>query len=416
MFKSMQDRPLVIFIDYHAEVGKFRRELDGIRRFAKPRGWRVATLDCAKTDAKTLPALLSSARPGGCIVECSGHIDDLPPRIPVGIPAVYLDPQRPLPWRGAASVACDDAAVAEMAFREISAGLPKSCATVGYWRPLKWSNDRVAALRALCAKSGLPCEEFPRRAGEASEARSRRLAEWAAALPPHCAVFAVNDDTAYEVARAFREVHRVMPHSATLLGVDAVSPPPEATDLPPISSVRLDFEHAGYLAAKMLAGMFGTTRTHGTTATNAMQKGGSSISPKCPRCPKCPRPPASFGPLLVERRESTGGQGRREPFALKAVDAIRREACDGLTAERLAKRFTCSRHLFEMRFREATGHSVGEEIIQVRLERAMDLLSQPDIPIADIATLCGFRSDRALRKLFLSRLHVSMRRWRSERS
>jgi LacI family transcriptional regulator len=120
--------------------------------------------------------------------------------------------------------------------------------------------------------------------------------------------------------------------------------------------------------------------------------------------------------LLVERRKSTGGQGRREPFALEAVDTIRRKACDGLTAEKLASRFNGSRHLFEMRFREATGHSVGEEIIQVRLERAMDLLSRRDVPIADIAQLCGFRSDIALRKLFRSRLHVSMRRWRSEHS
>ena len=376
------ESPLVVFVDYHAGEEKFRRELDGIRRFAGPRGWRVATLDSAKTDPGTLSEMLKRVRPVGCIAECSARRRCLAPRLFAGVPVVYLDPQRRPAWRGAASVVCDNAAVAQMAFRELSTGVPRAFAAVGFRDSWQWSRDRVAAFRALCAGAGLPCLEFVRRAGESREARAERLERWASALPPRCAVFAVNDVAATEVARALLAVRRAMPHAATLVGADAADSPEKLSGLPTVSSVRLDFELAGYLAAKMLAG----------------SKAGF----------------ASFGPLLVERRKSTGGQGRREPFALDAVDAIRGEACDGLTAGKLAGRFNGSRHLFEMRFREATGHSVGEEIIQIRLERAMDLLSRREVPIADIARLCGFRSDIALRKLFRSRLHVSMRRWRSE--
>jgi transcriptional regulator GlxA family with amidase domain len=119
--------------------------------------------------------------------------------------------------------------------------------------------------------------------------------------------------------------------------------------------------------------------------------------------------------LLVERRVSTRGRGRREPYILKAVETIRAKACDGLTAAKLASRFSGSRHLFEMRFREAMGHSVLEEILQVRLERVLELLARRDVPIGAIATFCGFRTDGELRKLFLSRFHVSMREWRRTR-
>ena len=70
----MQGAPLVVFIDYHAGEEKFRRELDGIRRFAKPRGWRVATLDSAKTDPATLPEMLKRVHPAGCIAECSSDL------------------------------------------------------------------------------------------------------------------------------------------------------------------------------------------------------------------------------------------------------------------------------------------------------------------------------------------------------
>ena len=91
---------------------------------------------------------------------------------------------------------------------------------------------------------------------------------------------------------------------------------------------------------------------------------------------------------------------------------IRREACDGLTAAALASRFRCSRWLFEMRFREATGYSVLDEILHVRLDRVLSLLSQTDTAIGAIYALCGFRTSRALDFLFHARFKTSMREWR----
>ena len=95
---------------------------------------------------------------------------------------------------------------------------------------------------------------------------------------------------------------------------------------------------------------------------------------------------------------------------------IRREACDGLTAAALAARFDCSRRLFNMRFREATGHSVLDEILHVRLERAFTLLAKTDTAIGAIPQLCGFRTNRALDFLFHSRFNSSMSEWRKRNS
>ncbi len=100
---------------------------------------------------------------------------------------------------------------------------------------------------------------------------------------------------------------------------------------------------------------------------------------------------------------------------MKAVEMIRSEACNGLTATALAARFPVSRKLFELRFREATGHSALNEILHVRMERVFDYLARPDFPISAIADFCGFRSDRELRNLFLARTGTSMRAWRATR-
>lgn len=121
---------------------------------------------------------------------------------------------------------------------------------------------------------------------------------------------------------------------------------------------------------------------------------------------------STFGPLLVVRRESTRGRGRRDPHVLQAVEIIRREACDGLTAAALAARVPGSRKHFERRFREAMGHSVLDEILDIRLQAALDMLSRQETAINVIADFCGFKTDRELRKLFRARFGTSMLEWR----
>ena len=117
-------------------------------------------------------------------------------------------------------------------------------------------------------------------------------------------------------------------------------------------------------------------------------------------------------PLLTVRRKSTGGRGRHEPWVLDAVAAIRAEACGGLSAGELIGRYPVSKRLFTLRFREATGHSVLDEILHVRLEKAYTLLAQTDTAIGAIPGLCGFRSERTLEALFLDHAGISMREWR----
>ena len=100
---------------------------------------------------------------------------------------------------------------------------------------------------------------------------------------------------------------------------------------------------------------------------------------------------------------------------MKALEVIRLEACNGLTAANLASRFPGSRKLFELRFREAMGHSVMDEIQHVRMQHVFDLLSRPDFPISAIASFSGFDCDRELRRQFRARTGTSMREWRKTR-
>ncbi len=382
-----QTRPTILYIGYEAHVMLRRRRLDGIRRCAVAHGWDVATLSVPEADLATVRKTLASLRPVGCIVECWLARSDMPPRIFGSVPTVFFNPPERREWIGVATVGCNEAAVARAAFNELSAGLPSSYAVVaeGPTRKSPWARDRIAAFRDCCRKDGKTCHVFPEHPGERTEARLARLESWTAALPIHCAIFAVNDIVAMDVSHALTAAGRSIPRSATLVGVDAAEAPEDDLPASSISSVKIDFELSGYLAAKMIA-----ARCDGSAA-------------------------ATYGPLLVERRQSTRGHGRREPWVLKAVEIIRREACDGLSVAKLADQFPGSRRLFEMRFREAMGHSVLDEILQTRLERVFDLLSRPDFPIGAIADFCGFGCGYELRKLFRSRTGMSLREWRKAR-
>jgi len=381
-----------------------RRRLSGIRRCAKAFDLGVVTLTPEEATPSAVRAAIAQFHAVGCIVECWLAQYDLPPRLFHHFPVVCFNPPERREWQGVATVSCDEAAVAQSAFRELSSGLPPCYAVVGGGpkRANPWARERVAAFRACCRKAAKPCHVFPERSEETAAAREARLSRWVAALPAHCAIFAVNDGIAANVASALASAGRVCPRSVTLVGADAAEVPDDGRPASSISSIRLDFELSGYLAAKAI-----TRMTVAGNVKNAIGNGASTATPVAED--------PTFGPLLCIRRQSTRGRGRHEPWVMKAVEMIRAEACCGLTATALAARFPVSRKLFELRFREATGHSALNEILHVRMERVFDYLARPDFPISAIADFCGFRSDRELRNLFLARTGTSMRVWRATR-
>ena len=386
------------------------RKLAGIRRFAKARGWRVEAFRRKDVPTAEVPALLRRIAPAGCVVEDTELSQQLPPALFRGMPHVYLDPTNPMKRRGHVCVACNQEAVADAAFRELAAGSPPCFAVVPSISRPQWNERRISEFRRLCTAHGRPCLVF---AGKRNEERARwkaRILRWISLLPPHAAVFAANDYVGQLFAETALEAGRRIPQDMTLVGVDDIQRKYTNAPIPGISSVKMDFELAGYLAAKALGEEM--TLNSSRLRPNRMQS--NAIE-----CRRMQSPVATgdstlstFGPLLVVRRESTRGRGRQEPHVIQAVEIIRRETCEGLTAAALAARVPGSRKHFERRFREAMGHSVLDEILDIRLQAALDMLSRPETAINAIADFCGFETDRELRKLFRARFGTSMREWR----
>ncbi len=379
----------------------------GVRRYAASRHWDVRFQSWKKEEVRSLRETVDFGHPLGFVVECGDG--PLPIADYGDAPAVFVNcPAKPRVRRFAA-IPIDHDAIGRAAFRELSLCRPSAYAVVGP-RYVKdsWPTIRARAFRTAAAEAGAKCHVFAFKDPKCkySAAEIERLSSWIKRLPRRTAVFAVNDVRAADVVEAARKARLRIPQDLTLLGVDN-DPSICEMSKPPLSSIQVDFENAGYLAAKTLAGMIAAHDTsprdlqdlHDLSDFQDFQDRENRVN--------------AIGPLLAVRRESTRGFGRREPNILAAVEMIRREACDGLTPRELISRFPGSRWLFEMRFREAMGHSVLDEILHVRLERVCTLLATTDMPIKAISDFCGFNSGRSLREHFLSRMKTSLREFRA---
>ena len=384
----MQESPKVLYIGTpngaRAEAGHLAK-LAGLSRYAEVRGWRLVPVAWSRGLRRKVPSLLRGERPAGCIVECSAALGPwLPPALFAGTPAVWLDCREGAFGPGVPTVVCDQGAVVRQAFRELQSLRPAAFGAVSYREARFWSKPRADAFRALAAAERQRCLSFahcihPKPRDDA------RLRGWLASLPRRTALFCVNDNLAAAVVAAAEEAGLAVPRDVMVLGVDDRDA--SVPDAPlGISSVHVDFERAGYLAARTLDAVM-----HG--------------SPPDPR-DRC------FGPFLTVRRRSTGGARRAEPNILEAIRIIRAEACQGLRAEDVVRRISGSRSLVDLRFREATGHSILDEILHVRLERACLLLAGTRTSIDAVATFCGFASENSLLKVFRARFGVPMRQWR----
>ena len=388
MKMANSDSGIVLYLTKDGASPSCAAKMSGIRRYCQSRGWGAEMVFRPDFPPATLFGLLKRHGLVGCVVDGVGNNVDLPPRLFHDIPVSYIGymmgrtGNRP-------NFHFNTEAIAETAFRELSASMPPCYAAVGHPQPYRWSRQRIRAFSDIARAEGAKCLVFPLRPSSNDyswDGFVSRLAPWLAKLPEHCAVFAVSDQVAVQVTRAARAVVRHIPRSLTLVSVDNFKELCEGAD-PPISSIQLDFERMGFVAAK---------------AIGEIMLASSS--------------PILVDPLLVVRRKSTSGHGRHEKFVAEAVETIRREACDGLTVSRLLDRFPQSRRNFERRFREAMGHSVLDEILGVRLEAATTLLAQTDTAIAAIPDMCGFQTYRALDFHFRSRFKMGLGAWRKKHS
>lgn len=364
-----------------------QRQLAGVYDFARKARWNVQVVEYGATFSKKrkpdVKALKAFWNPDGCIVDCGGAVEVLKLADFGKTPTVFLDRHPASIEKGAVCVASDSAAIAKIAARELLSGGFAAYAYVDWYLPIEWSDERGDAFERIVACNG---KRFFRHRMKRPEGKSYQddLAKWLKTLPTPCGIFAVNDRTAGCVISAAQKAGLDVPHDLAVVGVDNDVMLCENSPVP-FSSIPMDREGGGRTAAELL-----DRRMQGRKVplTGRME------------------------PLPLVRRAST----RRfaDARVTAAVEFIRVHACEGLKVDDVVRVMGCSRSLAYLRFGEAVGQSILDEIHGVRIERAKQLLREGRKSVGMVSDTCGYASVVDFRRTFKRIIGKTPKTWQSQ--
>ncbi len=285
----------------------------------------------------------------------------------------YLDPAHPLAKY--CRIQFDSQAIGTLAAEYVLGRTPRHFAFIGHPADINWSRWRRDAFVQRLAEAGAACQIYPLPpAGKRDWSVERPLlCAWLRRLPKPVALFAANDSRGRQVLDACLVADIAVPYEATVLGVNNDALICE-TSIPPLSSIAVDDERAGYEAAQLLDRLM-----------RGKERPGRIVR---------------YGPKAVVTRDSTADLQVADKLVIRALEFIRINAGLNIRVSDVAEHLSVSPRWAESRFKQALGHSLHQEIHTVRMVTARNMVTATDRPLSEIAARCGFQSANHLCKLF----------------
>jgi LacI family transcriptional regulator len=339
--------------------------LQGIARYAHHHGawscyWEPGGLGKAWPKLKALDL-------DGIILR---DVDKLEEVLAFGIPAVVIGHGR-TEVSGLLNVVTDSERIGRLAAEHLLACGFKHFAYCGcrasFEEDIPWSELRRQSFAGRIRQAGWSCQDFPvpQSSDDSSWLRERGLmARWLQSLPKPLGLMAANDDRARQVVEACTVAGILVPSEMGVIGVDNDEVVCGLSD-PPLSSVAVNFDRAGYEAAGAL---------------DCLMSDKGSVPARI-----------VVQATHVVVRRSTDVVAVEDQSVAKALRFIRANAEGGeLNVSEVARGSGVSRRLLEKRFRHELGCSVLNEIRRVRTDKIAQLLVETHLPVREIADALGF--------------------------
>jgi LacI family transcriptional regulator len=352
-----------------------RALLCGIAKYAHHRGpwsfyWEVSGLDKFSGSLEKLDL-------DGVIMRDTDRVEEVLAR---GLPTVVVGHRRQeIP--GVANVVTGSHAIGRLGAEHLLSCGVRHFAFCGYSNCC-WSENRQEAFRHVVSLARFDCAEFNIKSevtGAPWRDRREAIANWLRTLPRPVGLMACNDDLGHQVIAAAKLAGLSVPDDVAVIGVDNDEVVCGLTD-PPLSSVAVNFERAGYEAAHVLAGLMERAAAPSRIIVN---------------------------PTHVVPRRSTSLLAVEDEHLAKALRFIRDRVQESPSVEAVARAGGISRRALEKRFRDSLGRSVLDEIRRVRTDQIARLLVETELPVAQIAEQLGFADAQHIARYFRSAKAVS---------
>lgn len=291
----------------------------------------------------------------------------------MNLPTALIGIKEEIP--GVANIITDNVPIGRMA-AEYLLGLGfRNFAYCGY-DDLQWSRIRGKSFQEAIKDNGYETFVFSQpelQNGREWEAGQEYVVKWLESLPKPLALMACNDVRGQYVLEACKIAGIGVPEDIAVIGVDDDNLVCELSD-PPLSSIALNTEKAGFDAAHALAKMITKKQTNFERIV--------------------------VHPLHVVKRRSTGVYAINDPEVAAAVNFINQHANSLIQVSDVAKIAGLSRRTLHNRFRQVLGRSVNEEIKRIRIQQISRMLSDTNMPIGAIASIMGYPGPEKLIRYF----------------
>jgi LacI family transcriptional regulator len=215
-------------------------------------------------------------------------------------------------------------------------------------------------------EAGFSCSVYHFRKKQANwEQEQEQLAAWLRGQPKPLGILACYDDRGYQVLDACQRGGLAVPEEVAVLSVDD-DPILCKMSIPPMSSIRFDYEGVGFQAAAWLDRLM-----DGQTAS--LQ-------------------PILFQSCDLTARRSTDIYTFDDPALNRVLRFIREHACEGIRISDLPSVAHLSLCGLERRFNRYLGRTPKAELLRVQMEEAKRLLRDTTLSLKVIARRTGFSS------------------------
>ena len=309
------------------------------------------------------------------------------------VPTVLFDPLEPYadkknPLFRHSTVTCDSVSVGQVGAEYLMEQGFSHFAFVGDIWDSNWSLKRQEGFVRRLKDADFACEVYRTPTDEARGdwgVEQKHMAAWLSGLTKPVGVMASNDVRGRKVLDTCLMAGVSVPDQVAVLGVDNDELICSTTN-PPMSSILRDTEGSGFYAAQML---------------DHLMRG----------CGK-KKEALLYGPLRVVGRQSTEKLQFQDRLAVRAVEFIRINSGIGMNVADVVKHLKVSRRLAELRFRQAVGHSIHDELQSARLGKVRRLLQETELTISEITAQCGYENESYLGLVFRKQYAMTMRQFR----
>lgn len=359
----------------------------GCQRYAREAGWRLVLDPSIKRMHQWQPG---RQRYDGILARATAPVARAV--LKSGVPFVNL-------WMGSpaldriSSVVLDNEAAGVMAAEHL---LEIGLRNFGYLgsRRVKSSELQFQGFRKTVAGAGFPCAvyRYPHTLFDSSAAQWSRfesgLEQWIGTLRPPVGVFVYQDVFCRFLIDACVAKGLSVPADVAIVGASDDTILCEAS-APTLTSIDFGNERRGYEAAAMLDRLMGRGK-HPVTRMLV--------------------PPARLVP-----RQSSDVFAVQDPQVEKALRYILERSDRMVAVPDVVAAAGVSRRTLERKFRAAVGHSITEEMMRLRLNRAKRRLVEAKVQLKTVARESGFQTASHFSRVFTSVFGITPSRFRAER-